>query len=127
MPAQDKILIKDLLLRGIIGFNDWEREKQQDILVNITLFTDARKPGRTDDPGDALNYKTITKAVIAYVEGSAHNLVEALAAEIARICVVDHGAARAVVRVEKPGALRFARSVGVEIERTREDFESRGD
>ena len=118
----NKIIVKDLLLRGIIGLNDWEREKPQDILINLTLFTDMRAAGASDDPGDILNYRTITKDIIAYVESSQHYLVEALAAAIARICVVDHAAARAIVRVEKPGALRFARSVGVEIERERGDF-----
>lgn len=124
MP-QDKILIKDLLVRGYIGFQPWELEKKQDILVNLTLFTDMRRAGETDSVDDALNYKTITKQIITYVEDDAtrHDLVEALAANIARICI-EGGAERAVVRVEKPGALRFARSVGVEIERTREDFSS---
>lgn len=122
MPAEDKIIVKDLLLRGIIGLNDWEREKPQDILINLILFTDMRAAGQSDNPDDILNYRTITKAIIAYVESSSHYLVEALATAIARICVVEHGAARAIVRVEKPGALRFAQSVGVEIERERADF-----
>lgn len=120
--ARDRIFIKDLLLRCIIGFNDWEREKRQDVIINITLFTDMTPAGETDSPDDILNYRTITKAVIAYVEQSEHRLVEALATEIARICVVDHEAERAIVNVQKPGALRFAESVGVEIERTRDDF-----
>jgi FolB domain-containing protein len=121
---QDRILIKDLLVRGFIGFQPWEREKKQDILINLTLFTDTCRAGETDRVEDALNYKTITKAIIAYVEDDStrHDLVESLAARIARLCI-EGGAERAVVRVEKPGALRFARSVGVEIERTREDFD----
>ncbi len=122
MPAYDKILVKDLLLRGIIGLNDWEREKQQDILINLTLFTDMRRAGKSDNPDDILNYRTITKAIIEAVEGSQYYLVEALATAIARICIT-RGAERVIVRVEKPGALRFARSVGVEIERERGDFE----
>lgn len=121
--AQDRIHVKNLLLRTIIGLNDWEREKRQDVLINLTLFTDMRAAGRSDDAANILNYRTIAKAVIEYVEGSRHYLVEALATEIARICVVDYGAARVIVQVEKPGALRFAESVGVEIERTRADFE----
>src|SRR5688572_19904691 len=73
MTPQDKIFIKDLLLRGIIGINDWEREKQQDILINMTLFTDLSAAGKSDDIGDTLNYRTIAKQVIQYVEeGSAH-------------------------------------------------------
>lgn len=121
MTADDLILIKDLLLRGIIGINDWEREKPQDIMINMTLYTDMREAGTRDDIAYTLNYRTITKAIIAYVEESAHYTVEALATAIARIAV-DHGAPRVIVRVEKPGALRFAKSVGVEIDRTREDF-----
>jgi FolB domain-containing protein len=122
--AQDKIIIGDLLVRGYIGFQEWEREKKQDILINLTLFADLRRAGLTDSVEDTLDYKTITKAVIAYVEDDStrHDLVESLAAEVARICV-EGGAERAVVRIEKPGALRFARSVGVEIERSRGDFE----
>ena len=124
MATRDKIIIKDLRLRGVIGINDWERQKQQDILINLEVYTDVRAAALSDDVADALNYRTLTKDVIAYVEASAHHLVESLATGIARLCVVDHGADRAVVRVEKPGALRFAASAGVVIERTRADFEA---
>ncbi len=119
---QDRVFVRDLRLRGIVGINDWEREKRQDIVVNLELFGDFRSAGRSDDIADALNYRTLTKDVIEHVESSSHYLVERLATELARICVVDHGAETARVRVEKPGALRFADSVGIEIERTREDF-----
>src|SRR5690606_3748778 len=124
--ARDKILIKDLLVRGYIGFQPWEIEKKQDNCINLVLFTDVRRAGETDSVADALNYKTITKQIIAYVEdeNTRHNLVESLATAIARICI-EGGADAVRVRVEKPGALRFARSVGVEIERTREDFAGR--
>lgn len=122
MAARDKIVIEDLLLRGIVGINDWERETKQDILVNLEVYLDAGPAGSSDDVADSLNYRTLTKDIIAYVEGSAHYLVEALATEIARIAVIVHGAERVTVRVEKPGALRFARSVGVEIERNASDF-----
>ena len=119
----DSILIRGLKVRGIIGLNDWEREKQQEILINITLDVDCRAAGGSDSVDDALNYRTLTKAVIAYTESSRHFLVEALAHNLARICVVDFGAESAAVRVEKPGALRFAESVGVEVRRRSADFE----
>jgi FolB domain-containing protein len=119
---KDRILIKDLLLRGIIGINDWERENRQDILVNVSLFGDLHLAGKSDDIADAVNYRTITKQIIQHVETSERFTVEALAADIARICLEAPGVERARVRVEKPGALRFARSVGVEIERQRSDF-----
>jgi FolB domain-containing protein len=119
---EDQIMIQDLLLRGIIGINDWEREKKQDILVNLLLFTDLRKAGEKDDVAESVNYRSLTKLVIQLVEDGKPYSVEALAAEIARLCVGTPGVNRVRVRVEKPGALRFARSVGVEIERTAADF-----
>lgn len=121
--AQDQIHIKDLLLRGIIGINDWEREKEQDILINITLIGDLKPAGKSDDIEDTMNYRTITKQVIAHIDESKRFTVEALANDIAEICLRTQGVERARVRVEKPGALRFARSVGVEIERGKEDID----
>jgi len=116
----DQIQIKDLLLRTIIGINEEERRNQQDVLINITLFADTRAAGASDDVEDAVNYRTITKRVIAMVESSRFFLVEKMAAEIASICLDDPRVERVRVRVEKPGALRFARSVGVEIDRARD-------
>ncbi len=120
----DQVLIKDLLLRTIIGVNESERDNLQDVLLNITLEADLRAAGRSDDIADAVNYRTVTKEVIAHVEASSHFLVEKLAAEVARICLRHDGVNRVTVRVEKPGALRFADSVGVEITRTREDLQT---
>jgi len=122
MPNRDRVLIKDLLLRCIIGAQDWERQKKQDVLINLVLQTDIAAAAQSDSIADALNYRTVTKAIIGHVEGSSYHTVEALATAIARICVVDHHVPQVMVRVEKPGALRFARSVGVEIEREAADF-----
>lgn len=118
----DKVLISDLLIRGIIGINPDERVKKQDIVINIVMYTDIRRAAETDDIDDTTNYKDISKRVIEFVEASSFLLVERLATEIARLILDDHSVSRVQVRVEKPGALRFARSVGIEIERTREDF-----
>jgi FolB domain-containing protein len=118
----DKIIIKDLLVRSIIGINPDERTKKQDILINIVLFADTRQAAQTDDIADALNYKAITKRVIEHVEQSTDFLVEKLVSDIARLILTDFSVGRVRVRVEKPGALRFARSVGIEIERTQQDY-----
>jgi 2-amino-4-hydroxy-6-hydroxymethyldihydropteridine diphosphokinase len=118
----DQINIKDLLLRTIIGINEEERRNLQDVLINVTLYADTRAAGVSDDIEDAVNYRTITKRIINLVESSQFYLVERLAAEIAVICLDDSRVECARVRIEKPGALRFARSVGVEIERTRADL-----
>lgn len=116
--AEDRIEIKDLLLRAIVGINDWEREKKQDVLVNIVLFTDLQPAASSDDVTQTVNYRSLTKKVIDHVESSARYTIEALAGDIAQLCLAEAGVQRVRVRVEKPGALRFARSVGVEIERT---------
>ena len=113
----DKVIIKDLVARGIIGLNDWEREKPQEILINIVLFTDLREAGESDQIEDSVNYRTIAKKALAQAEHAKRYTVEALAADIVKICLSEPGVARARVRVEKPGAVRFSESVGVEIER----------
>jgi FolB domain-containing protein len=118
----DKIFIKDLLLRGIIGINDDERVNKQDILINITIFADTRPAAVSDDIKDAVNYRTITKRIIDHVESSADFLVEKLVNDLARIILTEFSAERVIVRLEKPGALRFAQSVGIEIERTQQDL-----
>jgi len=119
----DIIEIDNLRLRCIIGFSPHERKDRQDVVISLRIGTDAHKAGQTDNPDDTFNYRTVTKAIIQHVEGSAYYLVEKLATEIARICVVDHRALYVQVRVHKPGALRFSDSVGVVIERTPDDFE----
>jgi dihydroneopterin aldolase/D-erythro-7,8-dihydroneopterin triphosphate epimerase len=117
----DRIHIKDLMLRTIIGINDEERKNRQDVLINLVLDVDTRLAGESDDIEQAVNYRTITKRIIAMVEASQFYLVEKMAAEIAAICLDDPRVQRVRVTVEKPGALRFARSVGVSIERGRDD------
>ena len=118
----DKIRIKNLLLRGIIGINEDERINKQDILINLTLFTDFRQAALSDNIVDAVNYRSITKRIIKHVEDSADFLVEKLVTDIANIILTEFDVERVIVRVEKPGALRFAESVGVEIDRTKSDI-----
>ncbi len=116
----DQIFIKDLLVRGIIGINDWEREKPQDILINIIISADLTKAGETDDISYSINYRTIAKKAQSKAETAQRLTVEALAADIANICLEEPGVMKVHVKVEKPNAVRFARSVGVEVERSKE-------
>lgn len=120
--AMDKIIIQDLLIRGIIGINPDERVKKQDILINLVIYADIRPAAASDDIAEAANYKDISKRVIDFVETSSFLLVERLVTEIARIILSEYPINRVQVRVEKPSALRFARSVGIEIDRNRADF-----
>jgi FolB domain-containing protein len=115
----DQIIIKDLLARGIIGVNPEERAKTQDMLINIILFTDLRRAGQTDEIDHTVSYSTVARRVQIHAESAARQTVEALAEDIAQLCLEDSRVERVRVRVEKPGAVRFTRSVGVEIERSR--------
>ena len=117
----DKIIIKDLLARGIIGVNDWERKRAQDILINITIFADIRRAAENDDLEYSVNYSTLSKKILAHAESAARLTVEALANDLAKLCLAEPNVQRVIVRVEKPGAVRFAESVGVEIERGRDE------
>ena len=116
----DRVIIQDLLVRGIIGVNDWERKRAQDILINVTLFTDSRRAADTDSIADCVNYSTMSKKLQAHAESAQRLTVEALANDLAKICLEDQNVQKVILRVEKPGAVRFAKSVGVEIERTRD-------
>lgn len=116
----DRIVIEGLLLRGIVGINSDERTNRQDIRVDVTMWADTRPAAASDDIDDAVNYRTVTKRIIEHVEGGEPLLVERLAAEIADLCLgVDDRIDKVEVAVRKPGALRFADSVGVIIERQR--------
>ena len=116
----DQVFIKDLVARGIIGVNDWEREKPQEIVINVVMFGDLSKAGLSDDIKDCINYRTVAKKIQAHAESSNRFTVEALATDLARICLEFQAVQKVCIRVEKPGASRFARSVGVEIERSRD-------
>ena len=118
----DSIEVKNLRLRTLIGFSPHELETPQDVVINLRIGLCDGRAGETDDPADAFNYRTVTKAIIRFVEGSRFALVEKLAEEIARLAVVDFGAPFVEVRVEKPGALRRADSAGISIRRGPDDF-----
>ena len=117
----DTIYIRDLALRCIIGIYPDERTEKQDVIINVTLACDdLSKAGASDAIEDTVNYKTINKKMIKFVEESSFNLIESLAEGLAEICLSGKGVASAKVAIDKPGALRFARSVAVEITRRRD-------
>jgi FolB domain-containing protein len=118
---EDRIDIRGLSVRTIIGVNEWERTERQEVIVDLSLFADLRRAGKSDDLQDTVNYRSIAKAVIEHVESARRFTVEALAEDVAALCLREAGVRRVRVRLEKPGAIRFARSVGVEIEREAPD------
>jgi len=114
----DRIYIRDLSLRTIIGIFPEERTKRQDVVVNVVMEVDSHsRAAASDDIADATDYKTITKHLINHVEGSSYNLIETLAERCAEICLEAPAVRRVTVTIDKPGALRFARSVAVEVVR----------
>lgn len=115
--TNDKIYIRDLCIRCIIGIYPNERTDKQDVVINIVLEGDLSKAGKSDDIEDTINYKTIKKRIMKLVEKSHFFLVEKMAEEIAATCLREKRVQRVTVTVDKPGALRFARSVAVEITR----------
>ena len=116
----DRIHIRDLSLRCVLGVYDRERRDTQGVLINIILWADLGKACRTDDIVDTVDYKAIKQKVVALVESSSYHLVERLAQAVADVCLEHPLVQRVRVVVEKPGALRYARSVGVEIVRERD-------
>ncbi|BDG05089.1 dihydroneopterin aldolase [Anaeromyxobacter oryzae] len=118
----DRIMIKDLLVRCVLGVDDEERREMQDVLVTVTLHADLRRAGQSDRLEDAIDYRAIKKQILAAAEGSRYRLVEALAERIAALCLGHVGVRRVDVHVEKPGSLRFARSAAVEITREPSDI-----
>ncbi len=115
----DRILISDLRARCILGVNDEERREKQDVVINLTISADLGRAAQSDRFEDTVDYRSIKKEIVRMVEDSKYYLLEALAEAIARICLDHKGVEEVQVRVDKPAALRFARTVGVEINRAR--------
>lgn len=115
----DKITIRDVALRCIIGIFPEERREKQDVIITVALHADLSRAGRTDDMMDTVDYKAVKQAIVALVEGSQFQLVEALAQAVADACLSFDRVEQVDVTVEKPAALRFARTVAVDISRQR--------
>lgn len=117
----DRVFVQGLELYCVIGLQPWERQVMQKVRIDIQMAADCRPAAEADDPALALDYRAVSKRVQQLVEGSSFQLVEALAETIATALLTDFPPAASVtVRVAKPGAVRFAEAVGVEIERSRE-------
>ena len=115
-----KIRVKDLLIRTYIGFNPEELVNKQDVIINLEIEAEIpREAMAADEPIDIFDYKTITKTVISLVQDGRFKLLEVLTQNILDIIMQDHRVKWAKVEVDKPHALRFAKSVSVEMEATR--------
>jgi len=117
----DRVLVRGLELYCIIGLQSWEREVLQKVRIDLDLETDCRPAGTSDDVTRAVDYRAVSKAVQALVETSHFKLVEALAESIAALLLSQFAVAAVTIQVTKPGAVRFAKTVGVEIRRERRE------
>ncbi len=115
----DRIVVRELLVRCVLGLTDEERRERQNVLISWVLFTDLRTATESDRVEDSVDYRELKKRVLAMAEQSSYHLLETLAARVADVCLSYPRVRRVQVTVEKPGALRFARSVAVRLTRAR--------
>jgi len=121
----DRIFLHGLSTECIIGFIDWERRVRQTVVLDIELPVDCRRAAASDDVADTLDYKKLAKRVLAFVEASEYQLVETLAHRLALVILEEFAVEWVRVTLNKPGAIRHSRDVGVVIERTRADLPAR--
>ncbi len=120
----DRIFLRGLAVECIIGFIDWERRVKQTVVIDLEIPVDCREAARTDEVANTVDYKAVAKRVIAFVEASEFKLVETLAHRLGMLVIEEFSLAWVRLSVNKPGAIRGSRDVGIVLERTRADLES---
>ena len=118
----DKIFLSALTTECIVGIWDWERKVRQKVVIDLEMGADIRRAAATDRIEDTLDYKKVAKRLLAFVGDSEYQLVETLTERIAEIVVVEFGVPWVRVRLNKQGAIRGSRDVGIIIERRPEDY-----
>jgi dihydroneopterin aldolase len=118
----DRIFLRGLTAECIIGFIDWERRVKQTVVVDLELPVDCRQAAVSDDVADTVDYKRVAKRVLAFIEASEFKLVETLAQRLAMLLLEEFGLEWLRLSINKPGAIRNSRDVGVSVERTRADL-----
>jgi 7,8-dihydroneopterin aldolase/epimerase/oxygenase len=119
-PFADRIFLRGLTVNCIIGFIDWERLTPQTVIIDLEVPCDCAHASQTDSVADTVDYKRIAKRVLAWVGESKFQLVESLAHRLAMLLLDEFPLAWVRVSINKPGAIRHSRDVGVSIERRRE-------
>ena len=122
IPATDRIFLRGLTAECIIGFIEWERRVKQAVVVDLELPVDCGRAAVSDDVADTVDYKRVAKRALAYIEASEFKLVETLAHRLALLLLEEFGIEWVRISLNKPGAIRNSRDVGVVIERSRADL-----
>jgi len=118
----DRIFLRGLAAECIIGFIEWERRVKQTVVIDLELPVDCRRASISDDVADTVDYKRVAKRVLGYIEASEFKLVETLAHRLAILLLEEFGLEWVRIALNKPGAIRSSRDVGVVIERSRADL-----
>lgn len=118
----DKIFLTALNVECIVGIWDWERRVKQTVIIDVEMAADIRRAAATDSIEDTIDYKRVAKRLLQFVGDSQYQLVETLTEQIGRVIVTEFGVSWVKVRLNKRGAIRGARDVGIEIERRAEDY-----
>ncbi|HVO46120.1 MAG TPA: dihydroneopterin aldolase [Steroidobacteraceae bacterium] len=121
-PGGDSIFLRGLQVECVIGFIDWERRVKQTVVIDLEVPADCRRAAQRDEVEDTLDYKKVAKRVIAFVESSEFKLVETLAHRLALVLLEEFSLEWLRLSINKPGAIRGSRDVGVSIRRTRADL-----
>ncbi|KAG2219355.1 hypothetical protein INT45_011263 [Circinella minor] len=119
----DKILLKNLVLKNVTGVDSWQRLKSQPVIINVWLYTDITAAGNSDHVTSSIHYGHVTKAITQLTEKSTFKSIEELGHAIVHLGCVDFGAERTTVKVEQPKALLHAAAAGVQLSRTKQDYE----
>ena len=122
LSSGDRVFLRGLTAECVIGFIDWERRVRQTVVIDLEVPVDCRRAAETDDVADTVDYKKVAKRTLAFVEASEFKLVETLAHRLAMLILEEFGIEWVRLSVNKPGAIRNSRDVGVTIERTRGDL-----
>jgi dihydroneopterin aldolase len=117
--SDDRIFLRGLTTECIIGFVDWERRSPQTVVIDLEMPCDCARAARRDQVEDTVDYKSVAKRVLAWVQASQFHLVESLAQGLALLLLAEFPFEWVRVSVNKPGAIRHSRDVGVCIERHR--------
>ncbi|HYL03083.1 MAG TPA: dihydroneopterin aldolase [Steroidobacteraceae bacterium] len=121
-PTGDRIFLHGLTAECIIGFIDWERQLKQTVVVDLELPVDCRGAALSDEVADTLDYKKVARRALEFIEASQFKLVETLAHRLALVILAEFGVEWVRISLNKPGAIRASRDVGVVIERSRADL-----